>query len=71
MGIIFKKRNFSLRVLLSLYLIFCQFQPGVASKSIAYKKIVYIMLFMKLNTAICHFIHEVRQALFIHDNSSN
>ena len=30
--------KFSLRVLLSICLIFCQFQPGVAYKSIAYKK---------------------------------
>ena len=31
-------QKFSLRVLLSFCLIFCQFQPGVAYKSIAYKK---------------------------------
>ena len=36
---------FSLRVLLSLCLIFCQFQPGVAYKSDAYKeKRVFILL---------------------------
>ena len=27
----------TLRVLLSIYLIFCQYQPGVAYKSVAYK----------------------------------
>ena len=32
----------SLNVLLSIFLIFCQFQPGVAYKSFAYKKSVYI-----------------------------
>ena len=31
-------QKFSLRVLLSFCLIFCQFQPGVAYESIAYKK---------------------------------
>ena len=38
--IIFKSQKFSLRVLLSFRLIFCQFQPGVAYKSVAYKKSV-------------------------------
>ena len=36
--IIFKQPNFSLRVLLSICLIFCQFQPGVAHKNVADKK---------------------------------
>ena len=31
-------QKFSLRVLLSFCLIFCKFQPGVAYKSVAYKK---------------------------------
>ena len=31
-------QNFSLRVLLSFCLIFCQFELGVAYKSVAYKK---------------------------------
>ena len=31
-------QKFSLRVLLSFCLIFCQFQPGIAYKSVAYKK---------------------------------
>ena len=35
MWIIFKQQNFSLRVLLSICLIFCQFKPGVAYKSVA------------------------------------
>ena len=38
MPIIFGRQMFSLRVLLSICLIFCQFQPGVAYKSVAYKK---------------------------------
>ena len=49
MGINFKKRKFSLRVLLSICLIFCQFQPGVAYKSVAYKKackLIYINLIL-------------------------
>ena len=36
--IIFKQRKLRLRVLLSFWLIFCQFQSGVAYKSVAYKK---------------------------------
>ena len=36
--IIFRFQKFSLRVLLSFCLIFRQFQPGVAYKSVAYKK---------------------------------
>ena len=39
---IFKKQKFNLRVLLSICLIFGQFQPGVASKSFAYKSVAYI-----------------------------
>ena len=38
MPIIFGCQNFSLRVLLSIFFIFCQFQPGVAYKGVAYKK---------------------------------
>ena len=38
MWIIFKYQKFSLRVLLRICLGFCQFQPGVAYKSVAYKK---------------------------------
>ena len=38
MWIISKQQKFSLRVLLSICLIFCQFQPGVANKSVAYKR---------------------------------
>ena len=34
-------QKFSLIVLLSFCLIFCQFQPGVTYKSVAYKKSVY------------------------------
>ena len=43
-------RKFSLRVLLSFCLIFCQFQPGVAYKSVAYKKRVIIVWCMPANT---------------------
>ena len=32
------RQKFSLRVLLSFCLIFCQFQPGVVYKSVSYKK---------------------------------
>ena len=38
MWIIFKYQKFSFRVLLSIYVIFCKFWPGVAYKSVAYKK---------------------------------
>ena len=38
MWIIFKYQKFSPRVFLSICLIFCQFQPGVVYKSVAYKK---------------------------------
>ena len=42
MLIISKYQGFSLRLLLSIYLIFFQFQPGVAYKSGSYKKVVCI-----------------------------
>ena len=38
--IIFKSQKFSVRVLRSFCLIFCQFQPGATYKSVAYKKSV-------------------------------
>ena len=38
MWIFFKQQKLNHRVLLSICLIFCQFQPGVAYKSVAYKK---------------------------------
>ena len=38
MPIIFGCQKFSLKVLLSIGLIFCQFQPGLAYKSVALKK---------------------------------
>ena len=38
MPIVFGCQKFSLRILLSICLIFCQFQPGVANKSVAYRK---------------------------------
>ena len=41
MWIILKEEKFSLRLLLSICLIFCQFQSGVAHKSVAYKKSMY------------------------------
>ena len=46
---IFKKQKFSLRVLLSICIIFCRFQTGVAYKSVAYKK-KRIKLFKKFVT---------------------
>ena len=60
MPIIFGCQKFSLMVLLSICLIFCQFQPNVAYKSIVYKKAcneVYcrkasLMLKISLNTSI-------------------
>ena len=36
MWIIFKYQKFSLMGLLGIWLIFCQFQPGVAHKSVAF-----------------------------------
>ena len=38
MPIVFRGEKFSLRVLLSICLIVCQFQPGVAYKSVTDKK---------------------------------
>ena len=38
MCIILKQQKFSVRMLLSIFLFFCQFQPGVASKSVASEK---------------------------------
>ena len=38
MWIIFKEQNLNLKVLLSICLIFCHFQPGLLYKSFAYKK---------------------------------
>ena len=35
-----KEQKFSLRELVSICLFFCQFQPGIAYKGIAYKKSV-------------------------------
>ena len=42
--------NFSLRVLLSFCLTFCQFQPGVAYKSVAYKKSMYMFHLKRVYT---------------------
>ena len=44
-----KEQKFSLRVLVSICLFFCQFQPGIAYKSIAYKKSVWLLNFICLN----------------------
>ena len=47
-NLLFVCQKFSLRALLSFYLIFCQFQPGVAYKSVAYKKkLVYVPAIQK------------------------
>ena len=37
-NIIFKQHKFSFRVLLSICLIFCKFQPGIVYEGVAYKK---------------------------------
>ena len=37
-------QKFSFRVLLSFCLFFCQFQPGVPKKSVAYKKKAFIWI---------------------------
>ena len=39
----FKKQKFSFSVLRSSCLMFCQFQPGVACKSVAYNKSMYFL----------------------------
>ena len=44
MRIVLKCQKFSLRMLISICLIFCQFQPGVADKSVAYEKNVCLFL---------------------------
>ena len=48
----------SLRALLSFCLFFCKFQPGVAYKSVAYKKSVYLVFLNQicynLYIFICH-----------------
>ena len=42
-----KLKNFDLSVLLNICLIFCQFQPGVAYKSVGYKnKCVFTVPFL-------------------------
>ena len=46
--------KFSLRVLLSICLIFCQFQPWVAYKSAAYKKSVYNYSYTLLHISLRH-----------------
>ena len=46
--LIFSSQKLSSRVLLSFCLIFCQFQPGVASKSSTHKKGVYTKISMKI-----------------------
>ena len=45
----FQIAKVSLRVLLSIYLIFHQFQFGVVYKSVAYKKSVYIITTLRMN----------------------
>ena len=47
MPIIFGCQKFSLRVLLNIWLIFCQFHPGVDYKSVAFKKSVLWSLLQK------------------------
>ena len=45
-------QKFSLRVLLSFCLNFCQFQPGVTYKSVAYKKICITVSQMKITCSL-------------------
>ena len=58
--IIFKQQKFSLRVLLSICLIFCRYQSSVAYKSVAYRKKVDLNQqffdFLVLQTSRCLFI---------------
>ena len=54
----FQKR-FNLGVLLSICLFFCQFQPGVTYKSVAYKKGVYLF------SALHFFLLRFSQFLFL------
>ena len=55
MGIIFKKQKFSLRVLLSIGLFFCQFPSSVAYKNVAYKKSVHCTTsFIETWTKVLH-----------------
>ena len=46
--------NFQPRVLLSISLIFCQFQSGIAYKSVAYKESVYTIKYTQ-QAEICRF----------------
>ena len=50
-----KYQKFSLTVLLSICWIFCKFQPGVAHKSVAYKKKRALMFSSKVwfNSYLC------------------
>ena len=43
-----KQRQFSLRVLLYFYLIFCQVQPDAGYKSVAYKKKLVFALVLRI-----------------------
>ena len=49
-----KAKNFSLKVLISFCLIFCQFQPGVAYKNAPYrkskKKSIYIYIYIHIES---------------------
>ena len=51
MWIIFKLQKFSLRVLPSICLVFCQFQPGFTYKSVAYiRERIYIYIYIYLHS---------------------
>ena len=68
MRIIFKCQKISLRVLLSICLIFCQFQPDVAYKSAAYiKKRVFGKVKTTLNASLFRF-HGVDKGNVLHQH---
>ena len=62
--IIFKQQKFSIRVLLSFCLIFCQFQPGIVYKNVQFHKSIFsnhekcIVLWVgKIWWALCFHLH--------------
>ena len=54
----FQKQKFSLRVLLRFCMIFCQFQPGVAYKSVAYIKKRVIEKIVTFTVKLCNALLE-------------
>ena len=64
---------FSLRVLLSFYLIFCQFQPGVAYKRVAYKKkhVALLVMIRSLESSITYLRRKTYPPIFGGKHSLN